>query len=95
MRNKDDNKAVALSTSKINCAWGPRDRRVEGGASALSPHLRMHSATLTPRGSPTDMDPRITAAWCKAVEVPIEKAFGGNLLDKFPWALSVKSTWVF
>lgn len=22
LRNKDDNKAVALSTSKINCAWG-------------------------------------------------------------------------
>ena len=41
------------------------------------------------------MDPRITAAWCKKVELPIERVFQKSLLDKFPWAMDVKSTWKF
>ena len=59
-RFKDENKAVALGTSKINY-----------------------------------MDPRITAAWCKATETPIEKCFPQTLIKKFPWALGVPSTWRF
>merc|ERR1712173_537300 len=49
---KEDNKEVALGTSKINY-----------------------------------MDPRITVAWAKKMEVPIEKLFNRSLLDKFPWAM--------
>ena len=41
------------------------------------------------------MDPRITVAWCKAVECPIEKVFQDTLRKKFPWAMSVPSTWRF
>lgn len=48
LQNREDNKAVALGTSKINY-----------------------------------MDPRITVAWCKRNEVPIEKVFPGALRDKF------------
>jgi DNA topoisomerase-1 len=57
---KDDNKAVALGTSKINY-----------------------------------MDPRITVAWAKRNEVPIEKLFPTALCSKFPWSMSVHSefTW--
>ena len=50
IRNKDDNKEVALGTSKINY-----------------------------------MDPRISVAWCKRVEVPIEKIFAKTLRDKVGW----------
>jgi DNA topoisomerase-1 len=60
MRNKDENKNVALGTSKINY-----------------------------------MDPRISVAWCKKVELPIEKVFPKTLLAKFPWAMSVPSTFTF
>ena len=60
MKNKDDNKSVALGTSKINY-----------------------------------MDPRITAAWCKRNECPIDKVFARALRDKFPWALSAKMDYVF
>lgn len=60
MKNKDDNKTVALGTAKINY-----------------------------------MDPRITVAWCKHVECPIEKVFPRALRDKFPWACGEKSTWKF
>ncbi|KIZ01485.1 DNA topoisomerase I [Monoraphidium neglectum] len=35
------------------------------------------------------MDPRITIAWCKRNEVPIEKVFNKSLLSKFHWAMDV------
>jgi len=57
---KEDNKEVALGTSKINY-----------------------------------MDPRITVAWCKKLQVPIEKIFNKSLLDKFPWAMQTKTTYNF
>ena len=60
MKNKDDNKSVALGTSKINY-----------------------------------MDPRITVAWCKEQEMPIEKVFAKTLRDKFPWAMSAAPDWRF
>jgi DNA topoisomerase-1 len=40
-------------------------------------------------------DPRITVAWCKRFEVPIEKIFPKTLLDKFNWAMSIESKWEF
>jgi DNA topoisomerase-1 len=60
VKNKEDNKSVSLSTSKINY-----------------------------------MDPRVTVAWCKRNEVPIERVFPKALQDKFPWAMSVPETWRF
>ncbi|KAL2329285.1 hypothetical protein Fmac_022712 [Flemingia macrophylla] len=35
------------------------------------------------------LDPRITVAWCKRHEVPIEKVFNKSLLAKFCWAMDV------
>jgi len=35
------------------------------------------------------MDPRITIAWCKRNEVPIEKVFNKSLISKFTWAMDV------
>lgn len=35
------------------------------------------------------LDPRITVAWCKRQEVPIEKIFNKSLLAKFTWAMDV------
>jgi len=57
---KEDNKTVALGTSKMNY-----------------------------------MDPRITVAFCKRAQLPIEKVFTRGLRDKFPWAMYSKSTWRF
>ena len=36
------------------------------------------------------MDPRITIAWCKRNEVPIEKVFNKSLLTKFFWCMDVE-----
>ncbi|KAF8345864.1 DNA topoisomerase I [Amanita rubescens] len=41
------------------------------------------------------LDPRITAAWCKAHDVPIEKIFSKTLLTKFPWAMEADTEWKF
>ena len=60
IRNRDDNKEVALGTSKINY-----------------------------------MDPRISVAWCKRFEIPIEKVFSKMLRDKFNWAMAVSPEWKF
>ena len=60
LKHRDDNKDVALGTSKINY-----------------------------------MDPRISVAWCKRNEVPIEKIFSKTLRDKFNWAMAVEPQWEF
>ncbi|KAH7288776.1 hypothetical protein KP509_31G042500 [Ceratopteris richardii] len=41
------------------------------------------------------MDPRITVAWCKRHEVPIEKIFNKSLLAKFAWAMDVDMDYRF
>ena len=40
-------------------------------------------------------DPRITIAWCKAHEVPIQKQFPKTLLAKFAWAMSTEPDYRF
>jgi DNA topoisomerase-1 len=40
-------------------------------------------------------DPRITVAWCKAMDVPITKPFNKSLLSKFTWAMSTVPDWRF
>ncbi|KAL9189416.1 hypothetical protein ACHAXT_009091 [Thalassiosira profunda] len=41
------------------------------------------------------MDPRISVAWCKRNEVPIEKVFSKTMRDKFNWAMAVPPEWQF
>ena len=51
------------------------------------------AATLLPL--PLPVDPRITVAWCKKVDLNLEKVFPTTLRDKFPWAMVVPSTFRF
>lgn len=41
------------------------------------------------------LDPRITVAWCKRNEVPMEKIFNKTLITKFFWAMSVEPDFKF
>lgn len=41
------------------------------------------------------LDPRITVAWCKKYEVPIEKIFAKTLLVKFAWAMETSEDFRF
>ena len=60
MEEKEDNKTVSLTTSKINY-----------------------------------MDPRISVAFCKRVDLPIERVFAKTIRNKFPWAMHAHSDWAF
>ncbi|TPX31058.1 tetrahydrofolate synthase [Synchytrium microbalum] len=39
------------------------------------------------------IDPRISIAWCKKYDVPLEKIFNKTLRDKFKWASGVDAEW--
>ena len=41
------------------------------------------------------LDPRITVAWCKRNEVPIEKIFNKSLITKFHWAMDIQPEFSF
>lgn len=41
------------------------------------------------------MDPRISVAWAKKVEIPIEKIYNKTQLKKFVWAMDVVPNWTF
>jgi DNA topoisomerase-1 len=41
------------------------------------------------------IDPRISVAWAKKVNVPIEKIFSKKLRQKFPWAMDVGEDYAF
>ena len=41
------------------------------------------------------LDPRITVAWCKVHEVPIEKIFNKSLLSKFHWSMGIEPEFRF
>ena len=41
------------------------------------------------------LDPRITIAWCKREEVPLEKIFNKSLLTKFHWAMDAHPDFKF
>lgn len=41
------------------------------------------------------LDPRITVAWCKRNEVPLERVFNRSLLSKFMWAMDVEPEFSF
>jgi len=55
MTDKEENKTIALGTSKINY-----------------------------------MDPRVTIAWCKRNDVPVEKCYSKTHRDKFQWAMPIE-----
>ena len=52
--DKDENKTIALGTSKLNY-----------------------------------LDPRISVAWCKKHDVPIEKVYNKTQREKFRWAIDM------
>lgn len=41
------------------------------------------------------LDPRITVAWCKKFNVPIERLFAKTLLTKFAWAMETSQNFKF
>jgi DNA topoisomerase-1 len=58
--------------------------------------LKMELKNLSLGTSKTNyIDPRITIAFLKLHDIPIEKIFSQALIDKFFWAVDVDKKWVF
>jgi hypothetical protein len=48
------------------------------------------------RSQLTKQDPRLTVAWARKNDVPIEKLFSKTLREKFPWAeAEADADWIF
>lgn len=88
LKHKDDNKEVSLGTSKVGfvCSIYFWLRFISYISLFFSHFVRIQI---------NYMDPRISVAWCKRNEVPIEKIFSKTLRDKFNWAMAVEPDWQF
>ena len=98
IRNKDDNKEV--------CEYSLRYAIVLLGYAECQscicvamgmPKLVLITSTQVALGTSkiNYCDPRISVAWCKRCDVPIERIFPKTLRDKFVWAMSVPPDWSF
>lgn len=76
-------KKIATLTTRIQAARHQATDREENKTTALGTSKINY------------IDPRITAAWCKTHQVPIEKMFTKTLRDKFKWAMDVPQEWRF
>ncbi|KAH8119571.1 hypothetical protein DFH11DRAFT_1723074 [Phellopilus nigrolimitatus] len=79
--------------------------KIEEAIAKLTERIKTHKLQIVDREEGKEvalgtskinyLDPRITAAWCKHHDVPIEKIFSKALLTKFPWAMEADSDWKF
>lgn len=76
-------KRFATLTGRIQAAEMQRTEREENKATALGTSKMNY------------IDPRLTAAWCRRVGVPIERLFNKTLRERFRWAMDVPAAWRF
>lgn len=93
IKHKDDNKEVSLGTSKV---CGQRRYTIFVVKSFTRFHIVLiFVAMIVVHHQLNYMDPRISVAFCKRNEVPIEKIFSKTMRDKFNWAMAVPPDWQF
>ncbi|KAI6121734.1 hypothetical protein F5141DRAFT_1091978 [Pisolithus sp. B1] len=71
--------------------------RIEESIQKLDERIKVFKLQMDDReaGKEVALGTRITAAWCKTHDAPIEKIFSKTLLTKFPWAMEAESDWKF
>ncbi|KAF8910341.1 hypothetical protein CPB85DRAFT_1305525 [Mucidula mucida] len=108
---KDNEKAVEEGKepqergTKKAATKGKSTDKLEDSIAKLSEKIRSAKQTIIDKDAGKEvalgtskinyLDPRITAAWCKTNDVPIEKLFSKTLVTKFPWAMEVEDDWKF
>jgi DNA topoisomerase-1 len=94
VKKEKEKKPIPTDPSKIKAAIKKIEIRLDNHRTKMS--VKEEGKTVALGTSKINyMDPRITVAWCKSKEVPIEKIFNKSLLSKFPWAMEVESSWRF
>ncbi|KAF9029059.1 hypothetical protein BDZ89DRAFT_1112826 [Hymenopellis radicata] len=103
---KDEYKDLAKERgTKKGAIKGKSTDKLEDSIAKLSEKIRSAKQTIIDKDAGKEvalgtskinyLDPRITAAWCKTNDVPIEKLFSKTLVTKFPWAMEVEDDWKF
>ena len=71
-------------------------KRKEQSRRAQKHQLRVAEENVSLNTSKVNyIDPRITVAWAKKFEVPIEGLMNKNMLENFIWAMETPSKWKF
>jgi len=82
-KKKSSKEKLSKLNSKINDIKGKRDLKIE-----------LKNVSLT-TSKTNYIDPRITIAFLKRHNIPMEKIFSQTLIDKFFWAVDVDKNWKF
>jgi DNA topoisomerase-1 len=83
----DDPEKIKKMMEKIN-------QRIENWKTKKTEKDELKTVSLT-TSKINYIDPRISVAWAKKHQVPIEKIFSKTLRMKFPWAMDVDENWKF
>ncbi|KAL6077821.1 DNA topoisomerase I [Balamuthia mandrillaris] len=87
-------KSLPVDSDKIKAAITRLDARINACEVKMTEKEELKTVALG-TSKINYLDPRITAAWCKRVGVPIEKIFNKTLRAKFPWAMDVDAGWAY
>jgi DNA topoisomerase-1 len=82
-KKKSSKEKIAKLDSKIKEIKGKKDLKIE-----------LKNVSLT-TSKTNYIDPRITIAFLKRHNIPMEKIFSQTLIDKFFWAVDVDKNWKF
>ncbi|KAJ3678285.1 hypothetical protein LUZ60_002088 [Juncus effusus] len=94
LKDKDGKTKRNLSPESIEKKIAQIDARIE--KMELDKKVKEDLKTVALGTSKVNyLDPRISVAWCKRHEVPIEKIFNKSLLAKFAWAMDVDPDYRF
>lgn len=104
-RKEEGKPTVKLSEMPVRAKAEPSMERLEKQYSTLTERLRAmklqkvdkdeNKTTALGTSKTNYIDPRISAAWCKKYDVPIEKIFNRSLREKFEWAVEVEKDYQF
>ena len=84
---KNDNKKIKQKIKKI-------ERIIKDLKSRKNLKIELKNISLS-TSKINYIDPRITIAFLKKHNLPIEKIFSQALIDKFFWAMDIDETWQF
>ncbi|CAH2069798.1 unnamed protein product [Thlaspi arvense] len=74
------------------CRWLKKIQQTKAKINKMERLMRFKEKFHTKvHDSSNFMDPRITLAWCKRNQIPIEKVLNESLIEKFAWVMNGES----
>ncbi|KAI9008588.1 eukaryotic DNA topoisomerase I [Hyaloraphidium curvatum] len=98
-RKKEGEKPLALKDLPSPKKANPSVEKLEAQLDTLADRIKAQKLTLIDKDENKTtalgtskinyIDPRISVAWCRKYDVPLEKVFNKSLLTKFRWAIEM------